>query len=37
MALNASGTIPDFKLATGVNLREYIATAIADQGDLTPT
>lgn len=34
-SLNAPGTIPNFKMATGVNLREYIATAIADQGDLT--
>ena len=34
-ALNESGTIPNFKLATGVKLREYITTAIADQGDLT--
>ena len=37
MNLNASGTIPNFKLATGTSLREYIATAIAEQGELTLT
>ena len=35
--LNASGAIPNFKLATGTSLREYIATAIAEQGELTLT
>ena len=30
--LNDSGTIPNFKLATGVNLRMYIASALAEQG-----
>lgn len=31
--LNDSGTIPNIRLATGVSLREYIAQAVADQGD----
>ena len=30
-SLNASGTIPNFALASGLSLREFIAKAIADQ------